>query len=174
LFVLNLDERGVPVREMQLERRPVGMTIVDGRFDRLGIDDDAARRRRPRPRARTALRAADRERPPPPSNRPAKRNKYRPRPLTAAMPTVLERAQEDRARLLAVAGAKGERFALTSAAVHAHRSKSADGGADAMALEAPASSTCIDLMGDRARAAAVRSPNGPPDVLISGEPTAVA
>ena len=53
--IIELDERGAPVREIQLERRPVGMTIVDntfylvtvdeewgdGRFDRLGIDDDA-------------------------------------------------------------------------------------------------------------------------------------
>ena len=50
------DERGAAVREVQLERRPVGVTIVDGafylvtvdvewgdgRFDRLGIDDDAS------------------------------------------------------------------------------------------------------------------------------------
>jgi hypothetical protein len=54
--LIELNERGAPVREVQLERRPVGMTIVngsfylvtvdegwgDGRFDRLGIDDDAS------------------------------------------------------------------------------------------------------------------------------------
>ncbi len=54
--VIELDERGGAVREVQLERRPVGMTIHggafylvtvdeewgDGRFDRLGIDDDAS------------------------------------------------------------------------------------------------------------------------------------
>jgi len=54
--LIELDERGAAVREVQLERRPVGMTIVggafylvtvddewgDGRFDRLGIDDDAS------------------------------------------------------------------------------------------------------------------------------------
>ena len=53
--IIELDEGGAAVREVQLERRPVGMTIVDGafflvtvddewgdgRFDRLGIDDDA-------------------------------------------------------------------------------------------------------------------------------------
>ena len=54
--LVELDERGAAVREVQLERRPVGMTIVgddfylvtvneewgDGRFDRLGINDDAS------------------------------------------------------------------------------------------------------------------------------------
>ena len=54
--LIELDERGAAVREVHLERRPVGMTIVgtsfylvtvddewvDGRFNRLGIDDDAA------------------------------------------------------------------------------------------------------------------------------------
>jgi hypothetical protein len=54
--LIELDERGAAVREVQLERRPVGMTIVDGafylvtvdeewgdgRFERLGIEDDAA------------------------------------------------------------------------------------------------------------------------------------
>jgi hypothetical protein len=54
--LIELDERGAAVREVQLERRPVGMTIVDGafylvtvdedwgngRFDRLGTDDDAS------------------------------------------------------------------------------------------------------------------------------------
>jgi len=54
--LIELDERGAAVREVQLERRPVGMTIVDGafylvtvddewvdgRFERLGIDDDAS------------------------------------------------------------------------------------------------------------------------------------
>ena len=54
--LLELDERGAAVREVQLERRPVGMTIVDdafylatvddewgdGRFDRLGINGDAS------------------------------------------------------------------------------------------------------------------------------------
>lgn len=54
--LIELDERGAAVREVQLERRPVGMTIVnevfylvtvdeawdDGRFDRLGINDDGS------------------------------------------------------------------------------------------------------------------------------------
>ncbi len=54
--IIELDERGSALREVQIERRPVGMTIVDGafylvtvdeewgdgRFDRLGIDDDAS------------------------------------------------------------------------------------------------------------------------------------
>ncbi len=54
--LIELDERGAAVREVQLERRPVGMTIVDGafylvtvddewvdgRFERLGVDDDAS------------------------------------------------------------------------------------------------------------------------------------
>jgi len=54
--IIELDEGGAAVREVQLERRPVGMTIVDGafflvtvddewgdgRFDRLGIDSDAS------------------------------------------------------------------------------------------------------------------------------------
>jgi hypothetical protein len=54
--LLELDERGAAVRSVQLERRPVGMTIVDGafylvtvdeewgngRFERLGMDDEAA------------------------------------------------------------------------------------------------------------------------------------
>ena len=54
--LIELDEDGAAVREVRLERRPVGMTIVedafylvtvdeewgDGRFDRLGIDEDAA------------------------------------------------------------------------------------------------------------------------------------
>ena len=54
--IIELDERGAPVREIQLERRPVGMTIVrgafylvtvneewvDGRFERLGLDDDTS------------------------------------------------------------------------------------------------------------------------------------
>lgn len=54
--LIELDKRGAAVRELQLERRPVGMTIVndafylvtvdeewgDGRFDRLGIDDDGS------------------------------------------------------------------------------------------------------------------------------------
>ena len=54
--LIELDERGAAVREVQLERRPVGMTIVDGafylvtvdeewgdgRFERLGIDEDAS------------------------------------------------------------------------------------------------------------------------------------
>lgn len=53
--LIELDERGAAVRTVQLDRRPVGMTIVDGafylvtvdeewndgRFDRLGINDDA-------------------------------------------------------------------------------------------------------------------------------------
>jgi len=54
--LIELDERGAAVRDVQLERRPVGMTIVDGAFylatvddawddgrlDRLGINDDAS------------------------------------------------------------------------------------------------------------------------------------
>ena len=54
--IVELDERGAAVRDVRLERRPVGMTIVDGafylvtvddewgdgRFDRLGVDDDAS------------------------------------------------------------------------------------------------------------------------------------
>jgi hypothetical protein len=54
--LIELDERGAAVREVQLDRRPVGMTIVDdafylvtvdeewvdGRFDRLGIDDEGS------------------------------------------------------------------------------------------------------------------------------------
>jgi len=54
--LIALDERGAAVREVQLDRRPVGMTIVDGafylvtvddewvdgRFERLGLDDDAS------------------------------------------------------------------------------------------------------------------------------------
>ena len=54
--LIELDEHGAAVREVQLERRPVGMTIVDdafylvtvdeewvdGRFDRLGIEDDGS------------------------------------------------------------------------------------------------------------------------------------
>ncbi|HTX59379.1 MAG TPA: hypothetical protein VMH02_06825 [Verrucomicrobiae bacterium] len=54
--LIELDERGAAVREVQLSRRPVGMTIVDGafylvtvddewgdgRFDRLGIHDSAS------------------------------------------------------------------------------------------------------------------------------------
>jgi hypothetical protein len=54
--LIQLDERGAAVREVQLDRRPVGMTIVDdafylatvdeewndGRFDRLGINDEAS------------------------------------------------------------------------------------------------------------------------------------
>jgi hypothetical protein len=54
--LLELDERGAAVREVRLERRPVGMTIVgkafylvtvddaweNGRFERLGIEDDAS------------------------------------------------------------------------------------------------------------------------------------
>ncbi len=54
--LIELDERGDAVRVAQLERRPVGMTIADGafylvtvdeewgdgRFDRLGINDDAS------------------------------------------------------------------------------------------------------------------------------------
>ena len=53
--LIELDERGARVREVQLQRRPVGMTVVDdafylvsvdeewgdGRFERLGIDEDA-------------------------------------------------------------------------------------------------------------------------------------
>ncbi len=54
--LIELDERGSSVREVRLERRPVGMTIVDdafylvtvddawvdGRFERLGIGADAS------------------------------------------------------------------------------------------------------------------------------------
>jgi hypothetical protein len=54
--LIELDERGAAMREVRLERRPVGMTIVagafylvtvddewgDGRFDRLGFGDDAS------------------------------------------------------------------------------------------------------------------------------------
>lgn len=54
--LIKLDECGASAREVQLERRPVGMTIVDrafylvsvdeewgdGRFERLGVDDDAS------------------------------------------------------------------------------------------------------------------------------------
>ena len=54
--LIRLDEGGAALREVRLERRPVGMTIVDGafyivtvdddwrdgRFDCLGIDDDAS------------------------------------------------------------------------------------------------------------------------------------
>lgn len=54
--LIELDERGRAVREVQLERRPVGMTIVgaafylatvddewgDGCFDRLGIDEETS------------------------------------------------------------------------------------------------------------------------------------
>ncbi len=53
--LIELDERGAARREVHVPRRPVGMTIVDdafylvtvdeewadGRFERLGIDDDA-------------------------------------------------------------------------------------------------------------------------------------
>jgi hypothetical protein len=54
--LIELDEHGTSVREVLLERRPVGMTIVedafylvtvdeewgDGRFERLGVDADAS------------------------------------------------------------------------------------------------------------------------------------
>ena len=54
--LVELDERGAAVREIRLERRPVGMTIVDGaiylatvddawddgRFESLDLDDDAS------------------------------------------------------------------------------------------------------------------------------------
>jgi hypothetical protein len=54
--LIELDERGQAVRELQLARRPVGMTIVDdafylvtvddewgdGRFERLGLHDGAS------------------------------------------------------------------------------------------------------------------------------------
>ena len=54
--IIELDAGGAAVREVQLERRPVGMTIVDGAFylvtvddewgdgcfDRLGLDADAS------------------------------------------------------------------------------------------------------------------------------------
>ena len=54
--LIELDDQGIAVRETQLERRPVGMTIVDGAFylatvneewvdgrlERLGVDDDAS------------------------------------------------------------------------------------------------------------------------------------
>ncbi len=54
--IIELDERGAAVREVNVQRRPVGMTIVagafylvtvddawvDGRFERLGIDEDGS------------------------------------------------------------------------------------------------------------------------------------
>lgn len=38
--LIALDERGTPLREVQLERRPVGMTIVKGGFYLATVDDD--------------------------------------------------------------------------------------------------------------------------------------
>lgn len=38
--LIELDERGAPVREVQIERRPVGMTVVDGAFYVATVNDD--------------------------------------------------------------------------------------------------------------------------------------
>jgi len=38
--LIELNEAGAPVREVQLDRRPVGMTIVDGAFYLATVDDD--------------------------------------------------------------------------------------------------------------------------------------
>ena len=38
--LIELDERGAAVREVLLERRPVGMTIVDGSFYMVTVDDE--------------------------------------------------------------------------------------------------------------------------------------
>ena len=38
--LIELDDTGAAVREVQLERRPVGMTIVDGAFYLATVDDD--------------------------------------------------------------------------------------------------------------------------------------
>lgn len=38
--LIQLDQAGAPVREAQLERRPVGMTIVDGAFYLATVDED--------------------------------------------------------------------------------------------------------------------------------------
>lgn len=40
--LIELDEGGAPVRAVQLERRPVGMTIVDGAFYLATVDEDWA------------------------------------------------------------------------------------------------------------------------------------
>jgi hypothetical protein len=40
--LIELNETGAPVREVQLERRPVGMTIVDGAFYLATVDEDWA------------------------------------------------------------------------------------------------------------------------------------
>ena len=38
--MIELNEAGAPVREVQLERRPVGMTIVDRAFYLATVDED--------------------------------------------------------------------------------------------------------------------------------------
>ncbi len=38
--LIELNEGGAPVREVQLQRRPVGMTIVDGAYYLATVDDD--------------------------------------------------------------------------------------------------------------------------------------
>ena len=38
--LIELNEGGAPVREVQLERRPVGMAIVDGAFYLATVDED--------------------------------------------------------------------------------------------------------------------------------------
>ncbi|HEX4012880.1 MAG TPA: hypothetical protein VHX17_03195 [Candidatus Cybelea sp.] len=38
--LIELNENGAPVREVQLERRPVGMTIVEGAFYLATVDED--------------------------------------------------------------------------------------------------------------------------------------
>lgn len=38
--LIELDERGAAVREVQLERRPVGMTIVDGAFYLVTVNEE--------------------------------------------------------------------------------------------------------------------------------------
>lgn len=64
--------------------------------------------------------------------------------------TAFERATQDRLSVLAAAEHARTRdvFSLTTGLLRAVTRKGA-GGADDMILEAPASSTCIDLMGDR-------------------------
>jgi hypothetical protein len=59
-----------------------------------------------------------------------------------------ERAAADRKRLFDAKDVRRERFSLTTATVRALVEKNAAGD-DQMVLEARASSTCIDLMGDR-------------------------
>jgi hypothetical protein len=38
--LIELNEGGAPVREVQLKRRPVGMTILDGAFYLATVDED--------------------------------------------------------------------------------------------------------------------------------------